>query len=182
MATDYIDLYLVHNPRSGPNGRHQAWLGLQDALAEGRVKSIGVSNFTPAHFKSLMESEGVTVKPSVNQIELHPWNQQKEIVAYCKQESIAVQAYSPLTQGKNLGDPVIGQVAKKHGKTAAQIVLRWVLQQGFIVIPKSENPARIRENASIFDFELDEEDLAVILKLDRGQEGNTGIWNPWEHE
>ena len=182
LATDYIDLYLVHNPRSGPNGRHQAWLGLQDALAEGKVKSIGVSNFTPAHFKSLMESEGVTVKPSVNQIELHPWNQQKEIVAYCKQEGIAVQAYSPLTRGKNLGDPVIAQVAKKHGKTAAQIVLRWVMQQGFIVIPKSENPARIRENASIFDFELDEEDLAVISKLDRGQEGNTGIWNPWEHE
>ena len=129
-----------------------------------------------------MGSEGVTIKPSVNQIELHPWNQQKEIVAYCQQESIAVQAYSPLTQGKNLGDPVIGKVAKKHGKTAAQVVLRWVLQQGFVVIPKSENPARIRENASIFDFELDEEDLAEISKLDRGQEGNTGDWNPWDHE
>ena len=129
-----------------------------------------------------MESEGVTVKPSVNQIELHPWNQQKEITAYCKQEGITVQAYSPLTRGKNLGDPVIGQVAKKHDKTAAQVVLRWVLQQGFIVIPKSENPARIRENASIFDFELDEEDLVVISKLDRGQKGNTGVWNPWDHE
>ena len=129
-----------------------------------------------------MESEGVTVKPSVNQIELHPWNQQKEIVAYCEQEGIAVQAYSPLAQGKNLGDPVIGQVAKKHGKTAAQIVLRWVLQQGFIIIPKSENPVRIRENASIFDFELDAEDLVLISELDRDQEGNTGDWNPWEHE
>ena len=182
LGLDYIDLYLIHNPRSGPEGRHQAWLGLQDALAEGKLKSIGVSNFIPTHFKALMESEGVTVNPSINQIELHPWNQQKEIVAYCKQEGIAVQAYSPLTQGKNLGDPIIAQVAKKHGKSAAQVVLRWVLQQDIIAIPKSENPGRIKENASIFDFELDEEDLSAIAKLDRGQEGNTGIWNPWDHE
>lgn len=129
-----------------------------------------------------MKSEGVTVKPSVNQIEYHPWNQQKEIVEYCKKEGIAIQAYSPLTQGKKLGDPIIAEVAKKHGKSPAQVVLRWVLQQGVIAIPKSENPGRIRENAAIYDFNLDEEDLKKILSLDRGQDGNVGMWNPWDHE
>lgn len=181
MCLDYIDLYLIHNPSSGPSGRHQAWLGLQDALQEKKVKSIGVSNFTPAHVETLMKSEGVTVRPSVNQIEFHPWNQQKTIVEYCMTEGIAVQAYSPLTQGQKLGDPTIAKIGKKHEKTAAQVVLRWVLQQGVIAIPKSENPGRIRENAAIYDFALDVEDLAQIAKLDAGQNGNVGDWNPWAH-
>ena len=182
LQLDDVDLYLVHNPRSGPDGRHSAWLGLQDALKDKKVKSIGVSNFTPGHIEALMKSKDVTVKPTVNQIEFHPWNQQKTIVEYCKKEGIAVQAYSPLTQGQKLGDPVIAEVGKKHGKTAAQVVLRWVLQQGVIAIPKSENPGRIRENAAIYDFELDSEDLAKIAKLDQGQAGNIGVWNPWDHE
>lgn len=182
MHLGYLDLYLIHNPRSGPTGRHQAWLGLQQALKEKKVKSIGVSNFTPEHLEQLISGEGVTVKPSVNQIEYHPWNQQKSIVEYCKKEGIAVQAYSPLTQGKNLDDPRIAEIAKKHGKSAAQVVLRWVLQQGVIAIPKSENPGRIKENAEIYDFSLDDEDLAKIAKLDRGQDGNVGMWNPFEHE
>ena len=181
LQLNYIDLYLIHNPRSGPEGRRSAWLGLQDALREKKVKSIGVSNFTPAHFEALMRNKDVTVKPTINQIEFHPWNQQKEIVRYCSKEGIAVQAYSPLTRGKKLGDPVIGEVANKHGKTAAQVVLRWVLQQGVIAIPKSENPGRIRENAAIYDFSLDEEDMAKIATLDQGQAGNIGIWNPWDH-
>ena len=129
-----------------------------------------------------MKYGGVTVKPSVNQIEYHPWNQQKKIVEYCKKEGIAVQAYSPLTQGKKLHDPVIGEIAKKHSKSPAQVVLRWVLQQDVIAIPKSENPGRIRENAAIYDFELDDEDLAKIAELDQGQAGNIGMWNPWDHE
>ena len=129
-----------------------------------------------------MKSEGVTVKPTVNQIEYHPWNQQKKIVEYCKKEGIAVQAYSPLTQGKKLHDPVIAEVAKKHGKTPAQVVLRWVLQQDVIAIPKSENPGRIRENAAIYDFALDEDDLGKIARLDKGQAGNIGVWNPFDHE
>ena len=182
LQLDYIDLYLVHNPRSGPEGRHAAWLGLQDALREQKVKSIGVSNFTPGHFEALKKNNDVIVKPTVNQIEFHPWNQQKKIVEYCKKEGIAVQAYSPLTQGQKLGDPVIAEVAKKHGKTSAQVVLRWVIQQGVIAIPKSENPGRIRENAAIYDFELDDEDLAKIATLDKGQAGNIGMWNPWDHE
>ena len=185
MRLDYIDLYLIHNPRSGPHGRHQAWLGLQDALAQGKVKSIGVSNFTPGHIQTLMQSEGVTVKPVLNQIEFHPWNQQGQIVDYCKKESIAVQAYSPLAEGWKHGkfeDPVIAWLSKKHGKTAAQVVLRWELQQGVIAIPKSENPGRIKENAAIYDFQLDEEDLEKIAELDQGYEGNIGDWNSFEHE
>ena len=183
MQLEQIDLYLIHNPRSGPTGRHQAWLGLQDALREKKVKSIGVSNFTPAHIQNLMKSDGVTVKPAVNQIEFHPWNQQKTIVEYCKKEGIAVQAYSPLARGQRLGEnSAISEVAKKHGKTPAQILLRWILQHGVIAIPKSEDPGRIRENAAIYDFQLDNEDLVEIAKLDAGQDGNVGDWNPWEHE
>jgi len=182
MQLDYLDLYLIHNPSSGPTGRHQAWLGLQKALKEEKVRSIGVSNFTPQHFEMLMKSEDVTVKPCVNQIEYHPWNQQKTIVEYCKKEGIAIQAYSPLTQGEKLDDLVIAEVARKHGKTAAQVVIRWVLQQGVIAIPKSENPGRIKENAAIYNFSLDDEDLAKIAKLDQGQNGNIGMWNPFDHE
>lgn len=182
LQTDYMDLYLVHNPKSGPSGRHQAWLGLQDAVAEGKIKSIGVSNFTPAHIDALMKSEGVKIKPVINQIELHPWNQQKEISSYCKKENIAVQAYSPLTQGKKLGDPVIREIAGKHGKSPAQVVIRWVLQQGVVAIPKSENPNRIKENIDIYDFELDENDLLRISKLDQGMKGNIGAWNPFAYE
>lgn len=97
-------------------------------------------------------------------------------------QAIAVQAYSPLTQGKKLGDPVVAEVARKHGKTAAQVVLRWVLQQGVIVIPKSENLGRIRENAAIYDFSLDDDDLFKIARLDAGQNGNIGDWNSWDYK
>lgn len=101
MNASYIDLYLIHNPASGPQGRHQTWLGLQDAIKAGWVKSIGVSNFTPAHIESLMKSEDVIAKPVVNQIEFHPWNQQKEIVSYCEKEGIVVVAYSHSRLAKN---------------------------------------------------------------------------------
>lgn len=129
-----------------------------------------------------MTSEGVIVKPAINQIKFHPWNQQKEIVAYCEENGIAVQAYSPLTMGKKLGDPVIEKIARKHGKTAAQVVLRWVLQQGAIAIPKSENPGRIKENAGLYDFQLDGEDCKDIAILNAGREGNIGDWDPWLYD
>ncbi|KAG8531865.1 uncharacterized protein KY384_003501 [Bacidia gigantensis] len=182
LQLDYIDLYLVHSPLAGASGRHEAWLALQDAVKEGKVKSIGVSNFSPAHIEQLLKSEGVYIQPAVNQIEMHPWNQQKEIVAYCKKEGIVVQAHTPLTQGKKLGDPMICGIAKKHGKTAAQVVLRWLLQQDVVAIPKSENPGRIKENADIHDFTLDQKDLDLIATLDQGQNGSVTIWNPWTIE
>lgn len=182
FGVDYIDLYLVHNPSSGPKGRIASYLGLQDAQAAGKVTSIGVSNFTPNHIKQLMEHPEVKVKPSVNQIECHLWNQHKEIRAYCKEQGIAIQAYSPLTQGKKLGDPTLAKLAKKHNKTPAQVVLRWLLQQDIIIIPKSENPDRIKENAGIYDFELDAEDLKTIDGMDQGMKGNIGYWDPYAYE
>ena len=182
LQTPYIDLYLLHNPSSGPEGRHQAWLGLQRAVSEGKVKTIGVSNFTPSHITQLLQASGVTIPPAINQIEMHPWNQQKEIVAYCRKEGIAVQAYTPIAKGSRLQDEVIQKVAGKYGKSGAQVVLRWMVEQDVVVIPKSENPGRIRENAGLWDFGLDEEDRRAIAGLDRGMEGNVGMWDPFAHE
>jgi diketogulonate reductase-like aldo/keto reductase len=179
---DHFDLYLLHNPRPGPEARHQAWLGLQDALKSGKTKAIGVSNWSPKHIDALMAHSDVSVLPAVNQIEFHPWNQQRVIVEYCRSKKIVVTAYSPLTQGKRLGDPVIQSISNKHAKTAAQIVLRWCLQMGICVIPKSDRDARIAENADLFGWSLDHEDMAEIEKLDEGQKGNVGEWDPFAYE
>ncbi|GAB7349889.1 hypothetical protein MBLNU459_g0581t1 [Dothideomycetes sp. NU459] len=175
----YLDLYLLHNPRPGAAARHAAWLGLQDVLRGGRARAIGVSNFSPAHIEALVASPGVDVVPAVNQIECHPWNQQREIVAYCRAKGIVVTAYSPLTQGKRLGDPVIKRVADKHGRSPAQVVLRWILQMGVTIIPKSDREQRIVENKDLYGFELDAQDLEDIAKLDEGQKGNVGEWDPF---
>lgn len=179
---DYFDLYLLHNPRPGAEARHQAWLGLQEALKAGKAKAIGVSNWSPAHIDALMAQSDVDTLPAVNQIEFHPWNQQRVILDYCRKNGIVVTAYSPLTQGKRLNDPVIKKLAEKHGKTAAQIVLRWCLQMGISIIPKSDRDERIAENADIFGWELDEKDMQEIEKLDEGQKGNVGEWDPFAWE
>ncbi|THW10718.1 Aldo/keto reductase [Aureobasidium pullulans] len=179
---DYFDLYLLHNPRPGATARHEAWLGLQDAFRSGKTKAIGVSNWSPKHIDDLMAHSDVGILPAVNQIEFHPWNQQRVIVDYCRSKGIVVTAYSPLTQGKRLGDPVIQKIAEKHGKTAAQAVLRWCLQMGISVIPKSDRDARIAENADVFGWSLDSEDMAEIEKLEEGQKGNIGEWDPFAWE
>ena len=179
---DYFDLYLLHNPRPGAEARHQAWLGLQEALKAGKAKAIGVSNWSPAHIDALMAQSDVDTLPAVNQIEFHPWNQQRVILDYCRKNGIVVTAYSPLTQGKRLNDPVIKKIAEKHGKTAAQIVLRWCLQMGISIIPKSDRDERIAENADVFGWELDEKDMQEIEKLDEGQKGNVGEWDPFAWE
>jgi diketogulonate reductase-like aldo/keto reductase len=174
LGLEYIDLYLLHTPRPGPKCRYDGYLGLQDMLTAGKVKAIGVSNWAPRHIEELMTHPDIKVLPAVNQVEYHPWNQQKEIYDYCRQKGIVMVAYSPLTQGRRLGDQTIKEIAQKHGKTAAQVVLRWILQKGVVTIPKSDREARIRENADIFDFELDEEDMGKIAKLDEGQKANIG--------
>jgi diketogulonate reductase-like aldo/keto reductase len=133
---EYIDLYLLHTPRPGPKCRHDGYLGLQDMLKEGKVKAIGVSNWAPRHIEELMTYADIDVFPAVNQVEFHPWNQQKEIYGYCKEKGIVMVAYNPLTQGRRLGDEVIKGIAGKHGKTATQVVLRWILQKGVLTIPK----------------------------------------------
>lgn len=182
LGTEYIDLYLLHTPRPGSKARIEAWLGLQDCLEHGLIRCIGVSNWAPKHIEALKTTQGVTVIPAVNQIEFHCWNQQRELLRYCKENKIVVVAYSPLTQGKRLGDSVIKDIAQKHSKTPAQVVLRWCLQMGVVVIPKSDREERVKENAQLFGWELDEEDMSKIEKLDEGQKGNTGEWDPYAWE
>jgi diketogulonate reductase-like aldo/keto reductase len=182
MGLEYLDLYLLHNPRPGPKARLEAWLGLQDCLKAGKVGSIGVSNWAPRHIEEVMSHAEVNVLPAANQIEFHPWNQQREIVNYCRERGIVVIAYSPLTQGNRLGDNVIVKIAQKHGKTPAQVVLRWCLQMGVVVIPKSDKEERIRENSKLFGWEIDAEDMNEIAELDEGQRGNVGEWDPFAWE
>lgn len=174
-----IDLYLIHNPRPGPKARLDSWLGLQDCVKKGWVKSIGVSNWAPKHIEQLMKEDGVTILPAVNQVEFHPWQQQREIRKYCKEKGIVVVAYSPLTQGKRLKDPVIVKIAEKYGRSPAQVVLRWCLQRDVVIIPKSDKEERIVENKGIFDWELKGEDVEAIDALDEGQRGNVGEWDPF---
>lgn len=177
-----IDLYLLHVPRPGPKLRHEAWLGLQDAMQKGWVKTIGVSNWAPRHIEQLMQQDGVKILPAVNQIEFHPWQQHRELRKYCADKGIVVVAYSPLTQGRRLGDEAVVKMAKKYNKTPAQIVLRWCLQKGVVVIPKSDQEKRIIENKGIFDWELKEEDVQILDGLDEGQKGNVGEWDPYAWE
>lgn len=177
-----IDLYLLHNPRPGPKARLESWLGLQDAVEKGWVKSIGVSNWAPKHIEQLMKEPGVKILPVVNQVEFHPWQQQRELAKYCKDKGIVVVAYSPLTQGRRLGDKTIVEIAQKYGRTPAQVVLRWCLQKGIVVIPKSDKESRIAENKGIFDWKLSSEDMETIDGLDEGQKGNVGEWDPYAYE
>ncbi|KAK6529274.1 hypothetical protein TWF281_008453 [Arthrobotrys megalospora] len=179
---DYIDLYLLHNPRPGPTARLQAWLGLQEIVNEGKAKAIGVSNWSKRHIEELIAHPEVNITPAVNQIEFHPWCQHKALVEYCKEKGIVVVAYSPLTQGTRLKDPVVVDIADKYGKTAAQVVLRWCLQRGVVVIPKSDREERIKENSELWGWELAEEDVERITALDEGISGKLGEWDPdaWE--
>lgn len=177
-----LDLYLLHTPRPGPLARKQAWLGLQDAVELGLVKSIGVSNWAPLHIEQLMTEVGVYIEPVCNQIELHPWNQQRRLQIYCKDRGIAIVAYSPLTQGRRLDDETIVGLAQKYGKTPAQIVLRWGVQKGFVVIPKTDKEERIVENKQIFGWGLSTEDMKLIDALDEGQQANVGEWDPYAWE
>jgi 2,5-diketo-D-gluconate reductase A len=171
LQLDYIDLYLIHWPKPRQNAYVEAWQTLVKLKEQGRAKSVGVSNFTVSHLKRIIDATGEV--PSVNQIELHPRFQQKELVAYHEEHGIVTESWSPLGQGTLLHDPALNTVAQKHGKTPAQVVIRWHLDCGYIVIPKSATPSRIRENFDVFDFSLDADDLAKIAALDR-KDGRIG--------
>lgn len=167
LGLDYVDLYLIHWPQPRRDAYTDTWRALERIAADGRARAIGVSNFQPAHLRRLMD--GSDVVPAVNQIELHPQLAQSELRSLHAQLGIATEAWSPLGQGKGLLDnPVIAKIAARHGRTAAQVVLRWHLQLGNVVIPKSVTPSRIRENIDIFDFELPPADLAELAALDDG--------------
>jgi diketogulonate reductase-like aldo/keto reductase len=162
-----IDLYLIHWPVPSQDLYVDTWRAFIDLQAEGLVRSIGVSNFQPAHIERLVAETGVT--PAVNQVELHPRLQQHELRTLHARLGIITEAWSPLARGGMLGDPVVVAIAERHHKTPAQVVIRWHLQIGNVVIPKSVTPARIAENIDVFDFELTAEQLAAIDALERGE-------------
>ncbi|KUP04855.1 glyoxal reductase [Bacillus coahuilensis m2-6] len=165
MGLEYLDLYLIHWP--GDNKYLEPWRALESLYKEKRVKSIGVSNFQVHHLEDLRENAEIT--PVVNQIELHPKLIQEEVRAYCQEHNILVEAWSPLMNAELLSDETVGKIASTHGKSAAQVILRWDLQQGIITIPKSMTPSRMEENISIYDFTLSEEELAQLNALHEGR-------------
>jgi diketogulonate reductase-like aldo/keto reductase len=166
LGLDYADLYLIHWPNPAADKFVDSWRALERIYHEGRVRAIGVSNFLPEHLDRVL-AEG-TVVPAVNQIELHPTYQQRELASYCQRSSIAVEAYSPLGRGQDLDNPVVSALADKHGVSPAQVVLRWHLQRGHIVIPKSISPDRIRSNIDLAGFNLTPEEMASITALEAG--------------
>lgn len=171
LGTDYVDLYLIHWPVPSKDLYLDTWRAFAEIRASGRAKSIGVSNFRVADIERLISESGVV--PVLNQIELHPQFQQEELRALHKKHGIATEAWSPLGQGKILENPKLVEIAAKHGKTVAQIILRWHLDIGNIAIPKSVTPSRIAENFDVFDFTLDAGDHEAIRSLD-SKEGRIG--------
>jgi diketogulonate reductase-like aldo/keto reductase len=167
LGTEYVDLYLIHWPRPERDLFIETWRAFERIREEGRVRSIGVSNFRAEDLERL--GEDAELRPTVNQVELHPRFQQAELRAWNDEHGIATEAWSPLAQGDLLKDGTIETVAAHHGRTAAQTILRWHIQVGNVVIPKSATPERIRENFEIFDFELSEDDMAALARLDTGQ-------------
>ncbi|WP_045523117.1 aldo/keto reductase [Neobacillus niacini] len=163
LGLDYIDLYLIHWPVKGKY--NDTWKALEKLYRDGRVRAIGVSNFHVHHLEDLLSH--AEIKPMVNQIEYHPHLTQKEVHDFCKKEGIQLEAWSPLKQGVLLKDPTINEIAEKHNKSAAQIILRWDLQNEVVTIPKSTNENRIIENADIFDFELTPEEMQRINDLNK---------------
>ncbi|GAA6061737.1 hypothetical protein JCM10212_000470 [Sporobolomyces blumeae] len=167
------DLFLLHDATAGPEKRKQAWEVLIKKRDEGKIKSIGVSNFSEKHLQQLKDAGLET--PTVNQIELHPFLQQKPIVEYCKANDIVVEAYCPIMRGENFDDPVLQKISKKHEATVAQVLIRWSVQKGFVPLPKSDTPGRIQENFDVFGIDLDESDMQELDSLDQGKAVS---WNP----
>ncbi|MFJ7995873.1 aldo/keto reductase [Streptomyces sp. NPDC096310] len=168
LGLDHVDLYLIHWPTPAADKYVDTYKAFEKILADGRARAIGVSNFLPEHLERLTGETSVV--PAVNQIELHPQLQQTESRAFHAERSIVTEAWSPLGQGKGLLDvPTVVAIARKHERTPAQVVLRWHLQLGNVVIPKSVTPSRIQENIDVFGFELDADDLAAFAALDEGK-------------
>lgn len=173
LGLEHVDLYLIHWPGGGD--RRGSWRALERLHEEGRARAIGVSNYMVGHLREVLD-EGRVV-PAVNQFELHPFDygSRADLVRFCREHDIAVEGYSPLTKTHRLDHPVIRDVADAHGKTGAQVLLRWAVQHRFITIPKSTNPDRIRENADIFDFELED---AAMERIDALDDDYITSWDP----
>jgi diketogulonate reductase-like aldo/keto reductase len=171
LGLEYLDLYLVHWPVEVVRG--ETWAAFEDLLDEGLCRAIGVSNYTVRHLDELLEFAGVV--PAVNQVEFSPFLNQRDLLARCRQAGIQLEAYSPLTKGTRFDHPEVRRISARHGRTPAQVLLRWGLQHDLVVIPKSSRPDRIRENAAVFDFELGAGDMAALDGLD---EGLRTSWDP----
>lgn len=171
LNTDYIDLELIHWPV--PKLRKETWKALEKMYDEGICSAIGVSNYTISHLQELFNY--ANIQPVVNQVEFSPFIYQKELLEFCEENNIKIQAYSPLARGRKFDHPLLLELSNKYKKTPAQIMIRWALQVGTIVIPKSSNKNRIKENADVFDFEIDKEDFHKLCSLN---EGFRVSWNP----
>jgi diketogulonate reductase-like aldo/keto reductase len=173
LQTEYLDLYLMHWPVQ--HLRLESWKAMEELLSLGKCRAIGISNFMEHHLRELLDSSVVT--PAVNQIELSPYNyiQRKQTINLCQDHNIKVEAYSPLTKGRKLNDPGLVKIADKYGKSPAQVLIRWALELGFIVIPKSVHEIRIRENADVFDFSIAKEDMQ---NLEGFNESLATGWDP----
>lgn len=167
LGLDYLDLYLIHWPGQDKERFKATWKALEKLYKDGRVRAIGVSNFHVHHLEDLLED--AEIKPMVNQVEYHPHLAQKELKSFCQNHGIQLEAWSPLKQGQLLDDPTINEIAQKYGKSAAQVILRWDLQNEVVTIPKSIKEHRIIENADIFDFELSHEDMEKIDGLNKDE-------------
>jgi 2,5-diketo-D-gluconate reductase A len=174
LGFDYVDLFLIHWPLPTLYGGDfvSTWKTLEEFKADGRARSIGVSNFQVAHLERLAAETDVV--PAVNQIELHPYFQNRDVAEYGSRNGIVTEAWAPLAQGQVIDDATLQEIAQRLGRTTAQVVLRWHIQRGHVVFPKSVTPERIRENFDVFDFELSPDDVAAIDGLDRGEEGRNG--------
>ncbi len=167
LGFDYLDLFLIHWPMPAVDDYVETWKAMEEILASGRVRSIGVSNFTPRQLQRLIDE--TTVVPVVNQIEVHPYLIQEEVRAFGAGHGIRTEAWSPIAQGRVLDDPKIREIARRLERTSAQVTLRWHIQRGDIVFPKSTTRSRVEENFALFDFELSEQDVAAISGLNRGE-------------
>lgn len=171
LGLEYVDLYLIHWPVEGLRG--ESWRALEALQRDGRCRAVGVSNYTVRHIDELLDR--CDIVPAVNQVEFSPYLYQRALLEHCHRRGIRLEAYSPLTKARKLGDPALVRVAARYGKTPAQILVRWALQRDVVVIPKSVDRGRIAENAGVFDFDIAPEDMTALDALDRGLRTS---WNP----
>lgn len=172
LDSDYIDLYLIHWP---VRGRNDSWKAMENILESGKCKAIGVSNFMIQHLEDLKNNS--SIMPAVNQIEMNPFMFEKDVISFCNNLNIAIEAYTPITKGKRFKHKEIKRLSSKYQKTAAQIMLRWSLQHNAIVIPKSSHPDRIKENSDIFDFNLDDADMEILNSLNENLRSSPDPYN-----
>ncbi|WP_226657919.1 aldo/keto reductase [Pseudalkalibacillus hwajinpoensis] len=165
LGIDTLDLYLIHWPVEGKY--KETWKAMEKLYNDGRVRAIGVSNFHPHHLEDLLKD--AEIKPMVNQVEFHPLLNQKELREYCKQHSIQMEAWSPLAQGKLLDHEIVKEIAEQHGKSTAQVIIRWDLEHEVVTIPKSSNPERIKQNFDVFDFELTQDNMRALDELNQNE-------------